>query len=305
MKFRDYVGLAMGFIMLSGMLSTSMVLASGDDDGDARDRGHQPRVVKSKVIEGVAVLGDNNAAQKAMYNIPDLGPAYFNWVYAYNPNGSTPTIIPANAPKNTVLAGGIDPLAQAIGLIPAHVDPSMINVPLHQTPVVVDGAGTRAQVPSAAEQPGSTTSRSLPSKPITLGKWMQAKGTMKIRCYADDTATVDIRLTNLIENGVYSLWTIYLADRDGDGQTDGVAPYALGGVPNVIVPDANNSATVSRKLGFCPLTDPKLIFIDIAFHSDGSVYGGAPDQPFASFSQPMGSVTHTHVEFPMNVTPIE
>lgn len=292
-----------GACAVAGVLVSAAAIASGDGDSD-QGGGNHPRLIRAKTIEGVAVLGDNNAAQKAMFNIPDLGPAYFNWVYAYNPNGSTPTLITPNSPKETILAGGIDPLAQAIGLIPAHVDPSMINVPIYQTPVVVDGAGTRAQVPSAAQQPGSTTSRSLPNKPITLGKWMQAKGTMKVRCFSDETATVEIRLSNLIENGVYSLWTIYLADRNGDGQTDGVAPYALGGVPNVVVPDANNNAVVTRKLGFCPLTDPKLIFIDVAFHSDGSVYGGAPDQPFATFSQPMGSVTHTHVEFPMNVSPL-
>jgi len=269
-------------------------------------------LVAQKSIEGIAVTGDNNRFQEPIWYLSDvLGTAFFNWIFVYNPDGDKPFFMTRDMPEDSVLAGGVDPLAQALGLAPEFVDPTMINVPVHQTPITVGqfgrgvGTGNRAQVPSALEYPGGAAStRSAPNKPVTIKSWFKAKGDASVKCYADNTAKVSIKLKNLIKNGVYTLWTIYQVDTDGDGADDGVAPYAFGGVPNVFTPNAEGRARVTREVGYCPLNEEKLLFIDVAWHSDGNVYGGVPDQPFDGFAQPMGTVTHTQLQFPFNVTPL-
>ncbi|MGH2371665.1 MAG: hypothetical protein ACRDI2_26130, partial [Chloroflexota bacterium] len=75
-----------------------------------------------------------------------------------------------------------------------------------------------------------------------------------------------------------------------------LAPVALGGVPNVLVADPRGRAEFTRTLGFCPLTEAALKFIDISYHSDGAVAGGLP-----VVGLPSGVVTHTHIAFPINV----
>jgi hypothetical protein len=271
-------------------------------------RPANPVVVQEK-LHGVAVTGDNNRFQHPIWDLgTPLGTGFFNWTFAYNPAGDTPNLVTEDLPGDTVLTGGLDPVAVALGLAPTNVDPLLINKPLHQTPVTVGilgrghGTGKRAQVPSALETPtGAEVTRSGPNAPITIDVWYKATGTMTVRCFADGTARADLKLSGLIGNGVYTLWTIYQVDRDGDGTDDNISPYPFGGVPNVFVPDNRGQAEVSRTLGYCPLTDTKLKFVDVAFHSDGNAYGGVPDQPFDTFPQPMGTVTHTQLQFPFSV----
>lgn len=266
-------------------------------------------VIAQKKIRGVAVTGDNNRFQHPIWDLGEpLGSGFFNWVFAHNPGGDAPHLVTEDLPGDTVLAGGVDPVAVALGLAPNNVDPLMINKPLHQTPVTVGiqgrghGTGVREQVPTALELPsGGGVVRSVPNDPITIERWHQAAGTVTVRCFSDGSARADFHLSGLIPNGVYTLWTIYQIDKNGDGTDDNIAPYPFAGVPNVLIPNDKGRAQVSRTVGYCPLTEAKLKFIDIAFHSDGGVYGGVPDQPFDSFSQPMGTITHTQLQFPFSV----
>ena len=285
-------------IVLGLALGISGVAQAHDDHDDQRGK-----LIK---INGVAVIGDNNLFQKPLWDLgAPFGTAFFNWVFAYNPDGLQPFNVTADMPGDTVLAGGIDPVAQFLGLVPDVVDQSMINVPLHQTPVIVDNTGLRAQVPSAEGQHGLQVTRSLPNNPVTIATWLKASGRLTLKCNDDGSAVAKIRLKNLLENGVYTLWTIHKVDSDGDGAIDGIAPYPFGGVPNVLVPDEHGRTEIKRRLGYCPTEDENLLFVDVAWHSDGNVYGGAPDLPFAAFAQPMGSVTHTHVQFPISVSEIK
>ena len=265
-------------------------------------------------IKAVAVTGDNNRFQQPLYNLgPALGTGFFNWVFVYNPDGGDPLFMTEDMPGDSILVGGVDPVAQALGLAPSFVDPALTNIPLHTAPVTVAdlgrgiGTGNRAQVPVATEYPsGAAVTRSTPNEPVTIDSWFRAGGTMKVVCRPSGQTRFRITMNNLIPNGVYTLWTIYLVDADGDGVDDGVAPYPLGGVPNVVIPDADGRAEVVRQIGFCPMTEEKLLFVDIAWHSDGNVYGGVPDLPFDPVvPQAMGMVTHTHLQFPFNVTPVE
>jgi len=263
-------------------------------------------VNRYKNIKGIAVTGDNNLFQEPIWDMgPPFHTTFFNWTFAYNPNDTEPLLITKDMPGNTILAGGVDPVALSLGLLPNDVDSSLINVPLHKTPVTVGlngrGIGTknRKQLPSTLEVgTASIATRANPNEPVTIDKWYRAEGDLKIVCHANGTAKADFSLRNLIPNGVYSLWSISGIEVDGKPN---IAPYPFGGVPNILIPDHQGHAVVSRTLGYCPLTDKSLVFVDVAFHSDGNVYGSVPDAPFDDFSQPMGTVTHTHVQFPINV----
>lgn len=280
--------------------------ADQNNGGDRRN-GH---VIAAKSIRGIAVTGDNNVFQKPIWDLgPPFGAAFFNWIFAYNPTGAEPRLLTADMPGDTVLANGLDPIARALGLgpDPAMVDPSMINTPLHQVPVTSDpddfgrgrGTGVRSQLPTTLEAAtGAAATRGVPNDPITKSRWFKAGGVLEIKCYANGTAKAELRLHNLIPHGVYTLWTIHRVVFNG---SPNIAPYPFGGVPNVVIPDEQGSARTTRSLGYCPLTEQNLVFVDIAFHSDGNVYGAVPDAPFDDFPQAMGSVTHTHVEFPIHV----
>ena len=119
---------------------------------------------------------------------------------------------------------------------------------------------------------------------------MKARAKAKFICNEDGPAMVEIRFRGLIENGVYSVWATY-----GDPETERLAPMPLGGTPNIIVPGPRGKATFKRFLNDCPLTpapgDRPLLLIEVAYHSDGMVYGGAADLPNAGF--PFGLTTHT------------
>ncbi len=292
-------------VWLIAVLIIVSKVSYSDSNRNAKHSDSKRNAKHSVEIDGVAVIGDNNIFQQPLWDLGEpFGTAFFNWVWAHNSNGMEPTLITEDTPGNSVLAGGVDPVAQFLGLVPTYVPQSMVNVPLHETPITIDSAGNRGQVPLAEGQPGDAVTRSFSNEPITVDGWLKASGKLKVRCFENGSATVDIKLKGLIPNGVYTLWTIYKVDQDDDGVIDGIAPYPFGGVPNVIIPDKKGKARVSRTVGYCPLTDENLLFIDIAYHSDGNVYGGAPDLPFASFPQPMGSVTHTHVQFPFSVNEI-
>ena len=289
--------IAIGFVFW--FLGFSLNVLSSEQQNNAA-------LIGFKHIKGIAVTGDNNLFQEPIWDMgPPFHTAYFNWTFAYNPNSTEPLLITKDMPGNTVLAGGVDPVALSLGLVPSDVSASLINIPLHKTPVTVGlngrGIGTknRRQLPSTLEvKTASIATRAVPNEPITIDKWYRAEGNLKISCYANGTARADISLRKLIPGGVYSLWSISGIEVNGKPN---IAPYPFGGVPNVLIPDHDGHAEVSRILGYCPFADKNLVFVDVAFHSDGNVYGSVPDAPFDDFPQPMGAVTHTHVQFPINV----
>jgi hypothetical protein len=270
-------------------------------------------VIRSESIPGVTVIGGNNRFQKPIWWLGDeLKGAFFNFVWAYNPNGDTPLPITEDMPGDTILATGVDPRSQSVHLVPDFVDPSLINVPLHQVPISVTqqgrggfGTGYREQLPTTLEhRGGDAATRAVPDGPITLDSWMAAKGRMKVKCFSDGTAKFEIEMSKLNKNGVYTIWTIYKSDFDNDGAIDGVSFYPLGGIPNVVAADEEGNARISRTLGYCPYEEEKLLFVDVAWNSDGNAYGAAANEAFDPvLSQPVGVFVHTQVMFPFQVTP--
>ncbi len=206
----------------------------------------------------------------------------------YNPSGP-PIPLSPDTPCEAVLATQVD-------FSSPHYDPELVNIPLHEVPVTVDGAGTTAFLPSIFEAEITSPSRALPNDPLTLGAWLAAKGRAKISCEGEDKAQIRIKFRNLVPHALYTLWAI-MALPDG-----GVAPRPLGGVPNAFVPDERGSGSFSRTLNFCPTDeDSPLMNIVLALHTDASVFGAVPAMADAETSKPVGAIVHAQAGFPINI----
>lgn len=258
---------------------------------------------KITVIKGVAVTGLNRLFGQPLWDSgTSYGPIGFNYVFAYDPYAEDPLPLTADTPLNTLLATGLDPYSlEVFGLTPEDFDPQITNLPLRETPIIVERDGYRDFLPSVLDVPAFVPGRSLPNTDITLGKWLQASGRAIVRCSANGKVKLTIQLRGLIKNGIYTVWGAYILDTDNDGVEElMVAP--LGGVPNALVADHKGGAVFCRVLNSCPLTDPGLKLIEVMYHSDGALYGAVPNQAFLGY--PIGVVTHAQVEFPVNVTPL-
>ena len=177
--------------------------------------------------------------------------------------------------------------------------PELLNIPLHDVARVADD-GSRVRVKTADQTLPFELARSTPNETITLGDWMKAEGKMTFTCLEDGTATVSIDADGLVPNGVYTLWGIFWRDFSGDGNIDGMAPSPLGGVPNVLVADLDGSGEIYRTLNYCPQNEFTLVTTALAYHSDGNVYGGAPEimMPPGVTS---GMVSHEHLAWGVHV----
>lgn len=195
---------------------------------------------------------------------------------------------------NTVLATGFD--EELFGDIAPH---EMLNVPLNDV-ALVTADRQRISAPKASESLPYELAKSIPNESITLGDWLKADGRMTLTCFEDGTGQVKVEATNLIANGVYTLWGIFSRDFSGDGNIDGAAPTPLGGIPNVIVADINGSGGITRSLNYCPQDEPTFITSAIAYHSDGNVYGGAPETLMPA-GVSSGLVSHEHLAFGIHV----
>lgn len=249
-------------------------------------------------VDGVAVTGFNRLLSEPVW---DLGPGFggigFNFVFGYNPDGSTNEIpLTSESSMDLIVASGFDPAQLAVVPQP---DESTTNIPFKDVPIIVSPAGDRAPVRASTEAEPWEASKSYPSRETTLGEWLKARGTLHIKCRNDGTAYMQVNAWGLIPNGVYTLWGVFSRDFSGDGNIDGMAPSALGGVPNLAVASAAGLASISRELNFCPTEEETLKTVAMAYHSDGNVYGAVPELGAAGL--PGGTVTHDHLNWAVNV----
>ncbi|MCH9698025.1 MAG: hypothetical protein K0U68_07985 [Gammaproteobacteria bacterium] len=269
------------------------------------DHGQSKKTRSAYSVQGQAVTGANSRLGEPVWDLGEgLGTVGFAFVHGYNPSGPEPLKLTSTSPPDTVLATGLDEnFLQALGLSAADFDPNPVNIPFHQVPVIVNPfTGERASVGPGNQATGPVPSRSGPLHPVTLHDWLQAGGRLDVRCADDGTASIRIRLNGLVPNGVYTVWALFGDDVNADGIEDRMLPVALGGVPNVLIPDHKGNAVFARELGFCPGDDPHMKLIDVTYHSDGNVFGGTVDLFLPGF--PGFAVTNTHVAFPINAEPL-
>lgn len=241
-------------------------------------------------VDAFNITGPNSLFGNQLWSNPGPAGGSFTFVAGYNPDGPDPIPLTAETPLDTLLATTFSPVLHAIVGLP-DPDPSLLNVPINSTPVVVGPSiFARAPVPDALDAPPTSVTSSR--KPVTLGQWLEASGKATIKCRRDGTTTIDLKFRKLIPNGVYTLWfeTTFF-------------PYPLGGVPNAMIPNAKGRASYSRTVAGCILEpvpgEDFITAITLEYHSDGQVYGGFPvpvlDPGFAS-----GVQAQDQLAFPVN-----
>jgi|CXWL01.1.fsa_nt_gi hypothetical protein len=293
-----------------GMVSP--FIANADNDRD-----------RSSVIDGIVVTGINELCGAPVFSLPippSLPPtAHATNLGEYNPYGPLPiTLSATNCSDDIVLATNTDAdFLSKLGIPDAN--PGIKNIPLRQNFVITGQDGSRSSLPalSEARKSGLIATRSNPDETITLGQWLDGKGTLRLKCKTNGKATVEARFKNLIPNGLYSMWAAWTAPPPGPP----IAPVPLGGIPNAVVPDRFGNASFFRELATCPLNATEdgsvMLFVTLAYHSDSSLYGAIPEigalpttihppvgPSFITTFVP-GVATHDAIEFPINATVIE
>ncbi len=301
-----------GFILITGLIGVNLPVTS-----------MAGQVLK---VKGINVTGANRLCGEAVMQlngIPaplpiDLG-GDFVGEFDSNPGAvDAIPLSPTNCDDDILLATYTDDgFLGALGV--PEADDRIINIPLRNVPVNASPNGVRLSLPPQGVLPANPfpPTKSSPNDEITLGKWLDARGNMTLKCHADGTAAVRIFFRNLIANGIYSMWALWATTPPGaPGPT--MVPLPFGGVPNVFVANKQGRAKFIRKLASCPLdTTPdgsQLLFVSTAYHSDGSLYGATAELPAVpvSFRQPDGTifqstlppgvVDHDVMNFPINAS---
>ncbi len=234
--------------------------------------------------------GANTYLGKTLYRFPEpVGEFSVISSGAYNPHGVIAFDLDESMPDDTLIASKVD---DKLGSGPWQFDE---NLPLRMVPTYVDADFTRGELDSITEVAQDQLGQSLPNKPITIGDWAKAKGTARIKCGEEKGNKIVMRFKGLIPNGIFTVWQT-MGTEDG-----GLTAVPLGGVPNVFVASDKGRAKFVRELNACPLeqepgTKPVLLY-EVAYHSDGLVYGGLPDN--ANMGLPFGLQTHTILNFPI------
>lgn len=233
--------------------------------------------------------------------VPEVG--------AIDPQSGLGLPITGATPFDWVMGGLAQPFSEGAP------DPSVLNVPLHEIPVIYDNRGVEAVIEND-EPVVRNRRRQLPqdglagtpvrnaelNKPITVEEWNEADGRAYLGCTGDGRGWVRLRLSGLVPQMPYTAWEVF-ADNGPDFNPAPIIPAPLGGVPNTIIPDKNGRATYERDLHYCPLdTAPRaLMYIAILLHSDQMVYGAYFDQGGLDdgAALPIGNVSADHVCIPV------
>jgi len=281
---------------LTGAIFSNQAVADEREDDE-----HSPVTV----IKAEPVTGFNQRLGQPLWDLgPGFGTASFAFVFGFNPDAELPDTLTQESPGDTLVATGLDPnFAALLGSFADGVDQRFINVPLKEVPVIVNEfTADRAVLPSAREAAPYEISRSLPNDPVTLDAWLDSEGEVEVVCREDGTAKIDFDFGGLIKNGIYTAWGIFIRDTDGNGLGDQLLAIPLGGVPNAFTADNHGKANFSRTLGFCPTEETTLRLVDIAYHADGNLYGGAVDLYLQGF--PGITAATTQLAFPFNVNSV-
>ena len=135
---------------------------------------------------------------------------------------------------------------------------------------------------------------------ITWGEWLQGalstESVVSVKCIQKGTH-VTIEVTDLIPNALYSVW-IFTIVAPGSPLSAGALPNLTGQGGNAFITDATGAGSfntiapagplsISGTIPAC-LLDNAVFVIQLAYHSDGQLYGGVPG--------PAG-VTLDHINF--------
>lgn len=307
-------GVVLASTLLACLLSASSHASDADSEGG----------VRVFHISGIATTGANDLCGEPVWVLPAPFPprGHFSFVGEYNPASGAIDATPlssSNCKADTILATTTSANFQAFLGFP-DADNRLKNIRLRDVAVVTGLDGVRGTLPAFGQLPPNPVppTRSTPNGTITLGDWLKAQSSMTVRCFLDGTATVKAQFKNLIPNGVYGMYGIWQTTPAGSSQPT-IAPVAFGGFPSVVPVDSKGSGVFERKLAICPMdTTPDgsvLMFVDLAFHGDGSTHGGYPITPLGKSifrnadgstfesTRPPGTATFVQIGFPITVRP--
>lgn len=258
--------------MVACALSVPVLAQRGHDEG------------KTFVVKGKVTTGFNMRKGHVMYDLGGVvGAQGFNYVFAYEPGKSQPSIITADTDERRLVATGIDQnFYNALGIDSGLIDPKVVNLPFRDLPITIDGNTadeTKAKAklgPITGDNYKTGFGWAMPNKPITIADWFAARGVSYVKCESSTKSRAVFTFEKLVPNGVYALWGIFGADLNGDGLRDFFAPKPFGGTPNVFTADDKGNAEISRNLPFCPNTDPDMMTVEITYHVDSVTYGAVP-----------------------------
>lgn len=255
----------------------------------------------SMVIDGTVVTGVNRRFGEPIWDLGEgFGTLGFETLGVYNADGLDPLPLTSKTHCDMKLATYVDPVFLSLFGIEADVVPATeLNRPLRSVGVIVDPAGEVAVPLPAIDEAGMLDySRAASNGDVTIKKWREATGMATLRC-TDNGSSVDIKLKNLVPNGLYTVSAVFMSEQ-------GPIALPLGGVPNALVTDENGDARYKRALNFCyeDETNPaRMLIIDITYHSNHSLYGTQTNLPFAGTFA--GTINHIHMSFLVNGTELE
>lgn len=288
-------------------LSTFLVVAATDVAAVKSNSRIGPKVN----IKGVAVTGFNRLLGEPIMEMGSFGRFGFATVAAHNPNGGNSMPLTVESAESTLLATDVDPefLAAFTGPEqPYVVEHASLNLPLRDVPVNIDPSGINfvpirgilETEPYNSFSPGQRE----PNWPITLGIWLKAKGKATIKCPNQEHPTVELKMSRLIPNRIYTVWGFFLPDDHAFPMVDLGPIRPLGGVQNAFMADHQGNGRYKRVLNFCPTQlaegEIPLGTILVMFHSAQQINGGVPS--FAGQSRFPGTVAHVHIQFPVSAT---
>jgi hypothetical protein len=124
---------------------------------------------------------------------------------------------------------------------------------------------------------------------FTLGDWLGASGTGTVSC-EDGAGSLSASFTNLVPNGVYTMWSWYVAIPFPEPFATYDLPFGgRGGAESVFTADGDGNASYEGNIGTCLQGSGSQLAegLAIAYHSDGKTYG--------STMGPAGEVAHVHL----------
>jgi hypothetical protein len=262
---------------------------------------------KSKSVKGIAVTGFNRLYGEPITSLGWFGDYGYDTIAVYNSQGQTPTKLTEHSSANDLVATILDPnFLQSHGLKSlSEVPTELINVPLRDVGMNggFDGISYLSRPSELEHQPYQpfSPSQAFHTGDITVDDWMSAKGKLNISCEKNGTATVRMKLTNLIPHRLYSAWGFFNSDEQMPFANFGpVRPFA--GLPNMIVSDDHGKGDLKRVLNFCPMDlkdgEFPLGAVFVNYHSDVEMHGGVLS--FTEFDRYPGTVTHTQLFFPIS-----
>ncbi|MFO7544068.1 MAG: hypothetical protein R6W77_01075 [Trueperaceae bacterium] len=124
---------------------------------------------------------------------------------------------------------------------------------------------------------------------ITQGEWLEGRGEAVITCEGE-TGTVSATFSDLVPEGVYTLWYFFMAlPTTQPFSTYDMPLGARDGSENSFVADEQGNAEITVAVSPCLQLSGRQLLAGLAaaYHSDGQTYGAYPGD--------FGTISHLHV----------